>query len=109
MQKGRMNRQQSKIGQNNNGNENDAISLRSKKSNRIKAADSMIGGNYSGNDRFYEEYEYERRLRKRRARLLTTTEDAFTHIKRFHDHLQSNNNFESNIYIKYFLVVLIIL
>ncbi len=34
------------------------------------------------NDRFYEEYEYERRLRKRRARLLTATEDAFTHIKR---------------------------
>jgi vang-like len=34
------------------------------------------------NDRYYEEYEYERRLRKRRARLLTTTEDAFTNIKR---------------------------
>ena len=34
------------------------------------------------NDRYYEEYEYERRLRKRRARLLTATEDAFTHIKR---------------------------
>jgi vang-like len=50
-------------------------------------AGSIVGGNYSANDRFYEEYEYERRLRKRRARLLTSTEEAFTHIKRF----QSDN------------------
>jgi len=42
----------------------------------------MIGGNFSANDRFYEEYEYERRLRKRRARLLTTTEQAFGHVRR---------------------------
>ncbi|XP_054168763.1 vang-like protein 2 [Oppia nitens] len=34
------------------------------------------------NERFYEEHEYERRVRKRRARLITATEDAFTHIKR---------------------------
>ncbi len=43
---------------------------------------SMTGGNLNANDRFYEEYEYERRVRKRRARLLTTTEEAFTHISR---------------------------
>ena len=43
---------------------------------------SVVGGNYSAHDRFYEEYEYERRLRKRRARLLTSTEEAFAHIKR---------------------------
>ncbi|KAF2363125.1 Vang-like protein [Trinorchestia longiramus] len=37
------------------------------------------------NERFYEEHEYERRVRKRRARLLTAAEEAFTHIKRMHD------------------------
>ncbi|CAG2115107.1 unnamed protein product [Medioppia subpectinata] len=37
------------------------------------------------NERFYEEHEYDRRVRKRRARLVTATEDAFTHIKRIQD------------------------
>ena len=32
--------------------------------------------------RYYEEGEYERKVRKRRARLLTTAEESFTHIKR---------------------------
>ena len=36
----------------------------------------------SHNERFYEEYEYERRLKKRRAKLITATEEAFAHIKR---------------------------
>ncbi|XP_046375383.1 vang-like protein 2 [Haliotis rufescens] len=39
----------------------------------------------SHNDRFYEEQEYERRVRKRRARLLVAAEEAFTHIKRMQD------------------------
>ena len=34
------------------------------------------------NERFYEEGEYERKVRKRRARLITAAEDSFTHIKR---------------------------
>lgn len=34
------------------------------------------------NERFYEEHEYERRVRKRKARLITAAEEAFTHIKR---------------------------
>lgn len=37
------------------------------------------------NDRFYDEQEYERRVRKRRARLLVAAEEAFTHIKRMQD------------------------
>ncbi len=37
------------------------------------------------NERFYEEHEYERRVRKRKARLITATEEAFTHIKRIQD------------------------
>ena len=36
----------------------------------------------SHNERFYEEAEYERRVRKRRAKLVTATEEAFAHIKR---------------------------
>lgn len=36
----------------------------------------------SHNERFYEEHEYERRVKKRRARLVTAAEEAFTHIKR---------------------------
>jgi len=37
------------------------------------------------NERFYEESEYEKRVRKRKARLITAAEEAFTHIKRMHD------------------------
>ena len=36
----------------------------------------------SHNERFYEESEYERRLKKRRAKLVSATEEAFAHIKR---------------------------
>ncbi|XP_069115604.1 vang-like protein 2 [Argopecten irradians] len=39
----------------------------------------------SHNDRFYEEVEYDRRVRKRRARLIVAAEEAFTHIKRMQD------------------------
>ncbi|XP_064469523.1 vang-like protein 2 [Ornithodoros turicata] len=39
----------------------------------------------SHNDRFYEEHEYERRVRKRKSRLVSAAEDAFTHIKRIQD------------------------
>lgn len=39
----------------------------------------------SHNDRFYEEQDYDRRVRKRKARLITATEEAFTHIKRMQD------------------------
>lgn len=34
------------------------------------------------NERFYEEHDYERRVRKRKSRLVSVTEDAFNHIKR---------------------------
>ncbi|XP_052804333.1 vang-like protein 2-B [Mya arenaria] len=39
----------------------------------------------SHNDRFYEEQEYDRRVRKRRSRLVTAAEEAFTHIKRMQE------------------------
>lgn len=45
----------------------------------------------SHNELFYEQHEYERRVKKRKARLITAAEEAFTHIKRVvHD--QSNVN-----------------
>lgn len=43
----------------------------------------------SHNDRFYEEYEYERKLKKRKARLVSAAEEAFTHIKRMQSIQQS--------------------
>ena len=46
------------------------------------ASKKLSSTNMTANERFYEEYEYERRLRKRRARLLTTTEEAFVHVRR---------------------------
>lgn len=39
----------------------------------------------SHNERFYEEQEYDRRVKKRRARLITAAEEAFTHIKRLRE------------------------
>lgn len=39
----------------------------------------------SHNERFYEEHEYDRRVKKRRARLITAAEEAFTHIRRIHN------------------------
>jgi len=43
----------------------------------------------SHNERFYEEHDYERRVRKRRARLIT---EAFAHIKRLHSEVESTPN-----------------
>lgn len=42
----------------------------------------------SHNERFYEEHEYKRRVRKRKARLLTAAEEAFAHIRRLHSESQ---------------------
>ncbi|MEQ2177915.1 Vang-like protein 2 [Goodea atripinnis] len=39
----------------------------------------------SHNEYYYEEAEMERRIRKRKARLVVAVEEAFTHIKRLHD------------------------
>lgn len=46
----------------------------------------------SHNERFYEEHDYERRVRKRRARLITAAEEAFAHIKRLHSEAESAPN-----------------
>lgn len=44
----------------------------------------------SHNERFYDEHEYERRVKKRRARLVTAAEEAFTHIKRVQNEPTNN-------------------
>ena len=36
----------------------------------------------SHSERFHDEFEHERKVKKRRARLIVATEEAFTHIKR---------------------------
>lgn len=46
---------------------------------RRKGKDSS---HHNHNERFYEEHDYERRVRKRRARLISACEEAFTHIQR---------------------------
>ena len=33
-------------------------------------------------DRFYEEFDYDRRLKKRKTKLLAATEEAFAHLAR---------------------------
>jgi len=48
-------------------------------------------GYSSHNERFYEEYEYEKKLKKRKARLVTAAEDAFTHIRRMQEHQLVND------------------
>jgi len=48
----------------------------------ITAINSRRSDRGGHNDRFYEELEYERRVRKRKARLILAAEDAFTHIRR---------------------------
>ena len=35
-----------------------------------------------GEDRFFEEFDYERRLKKRKAKLISATEEAFAHLGR---------------------------
>lgn len=59
----------------------------------VSQASKKGGGGPAGfgshNERFYEEYEYERKLKKRKARLVSAAEEAFTHIKRMQSNQQS--------------------
>ena len=49
----------------------------------VSVASKLPGARSSSGDRpYYDEYEFERKARKRRARLVSAAEDAFTHIKR---------------------------
>ncbi len=37
------------------------------------------------NDRFYEEFDFERRLKRRKSRLVAATEDAFALVNRMNE------------------------
>ena len=68
-----------------------------RKPQRTASSESLIR-NKRKVRRFYEEYEYERRLKKRRAKLITATEEAFAHIKRMPgDHMKGKSNFSPQI------------
>ena len=43
---------------------------------------SVASKGRSHGDRLFEELEFERKVKKRKTRLIAATEDAFTHIKR---------------------------
>jgi len=66
------------------GNANDGNST-------VVSQTSKKGGYGSHNERFYEEYEYDRKLKKRKARLVSAAEEAFTHIKRMQSNQQSKD------------------
>merc|ERR1711992_75224 len=42
-------------------------------------------GHSAHNERYHDVEEYERKVRKRRARLITATEESFTHIRRLRE------------------------
>ena len=49
----------------------------------VSVASKLPNRSPGGGDRpYYDEYEFDRKVRKRRARLVSAAEDAFTHIKR---------------------------
>ncbi len=78
----------------NNNNNTEKCQQLDEKTNKLINMSRSALLNHNANDRFYEEYETERRLRKRRARLLTSTEEAFTHIRRIQSHLESQNQLD---------------
>jgi len=51
----------------------------------ITQTGSTRGTTRGHNDRFYDELDYERKLRKRRARLTVAAEEAFNHVTRLHN------------------------
>ena len=59
---------------------NDAASVM--ENSKAMIAASARNRDSGRNTRFYEEQDFERRLRKRRARLIVAVEEAFMHIKR---------------------------
>lgn len=60
-------------------------------SDRAKATSGGIADHHK--DRMHEESEFERRVKKRRARLLSSAEEAFTHVKLMGESDPSNGEF----------------
>jgi len=51
----------------------------------VARAGSTRSGTRGHNDRFYDELDYERKLRKRKVRLMVAAEEAFNHVTRLHN------------------------
>ena len=54
---------------------------------------SVASKGRSHGDRLFEELEFERKVKKRKARLVAATEDAFTHIKRMREYQPGTKQF----------------
>ena len=50
--------------------------------NRLSSPTSRVSAKLPPGDRFLEEFDYERRLKKRKVKLVAATEDAFAHLGR---------------------------
>jgi len=61
----------------------------------VSSKKEMKGGHTSHNERYYDEEEYERKVRKRRARLISAAEESFTHIRRMHQSLPGRDTKKS--------------
>jgi vang-like len=68
------------------GDNADTESIKSRKSMKsykaAKGKENPTGYNLTANDRLYEEYEYDKRLKRRKAKLLQVTEEAFGLVRR---------------------------
>ncbi|RNA06068.1 Vang 1 [Brachionus plicatilis] len=66
------------------GDNADTESVKSRRSARNHRSSKSMDTNYnlSAGDRLFEEYEYEKRLKKRKTRLFQVTEEAFNLIRR---------------------------
>ena len=53
---------------------------------------------FSHTDRLYEEYEYERRLKKRKLRLLTATEEAFAQLRKITEERLATKGLYKNLF-----------
>ena len=50
--------------------------------NRLSSPTSRVSAKLPPGDRFLEEFDYERRLKKRKVKLVVSTEEAFAHLGR---------------------------
>lgn len=55
----------------------------------VQSITNIMGANLSVSERLFEESEYERRVRRKRARLIASTEEAFAHIRRIQSDAES--------------------
>jgi len=60
----------------------DGLGTIPEKENRLSSPTSRVSAKLPPGDRFLEEFDYERRLKKRKVKLVAATEEAFAHLGR---------------------------